>query len=87
MPSTTMFSPAAAISIPRAESGAILARIGDDVVGGKQPEHRIRIVAKQEKCRQADGGRGVASDGFGDDLLRTEASAAAAGWRGAGRRW
>ena len=40
------------------------------MVGGKQTEHRIGIVTKQKKCRQANGGRGVASDRLGDDLLR-----------------
>ncbi len=36
---------------PSAESRAILGRVGDDVIRGKQAEHRIGIVTKQEKCR------------------------------------
>src|ERR1019366_6094032 len=34
-----------------AESSAVLGRVGDDVIGGKQTEHRIGIVTEQKKCR------------------------------------
>ena len=55
-----------------AESRAILSRIGDDVIGGKQAKHRLGIVTKQKKCRQSNRGSGVASGGLGDDLLRVK---------------
>src|SRR6267154_783123 len=32
-----------------AESSAVLGRISDDVIGGKQTEHRIGILTKQKK--------------------------------------
>ncbi len=34
-----------------AESSAVLRKVGDDVVGGKQTKHRIGIMTEQEKCR------------------------------------
>jgi hypothetical protein len=40
------------------------------VVGGKQAEHRIWILTKQQKCGQSDRGSRVAADGLGDDLIR-----------------
>src|SRR6266536_375591 len=45
-----------------AQRGAVLIGIGDDVVGWKKAEHSVRIVPQQEKRREADGGRGIASD-------------------------
>src|ERR1700674_4798461 len=52
------------------ESSAVLGGVVDDVIGGKQTKHRLGIVAKQEKCRQTNGGRCIASGRLGDDLLR-----------------
>src|SRR5580704_15973285 len=52
-----------------AESSPVLGRTGDDVIGGKQTEHRLGIVTKQEECRQSNRGRCIAPDGLSDDLL------------------
>src|ERR1700677_167563 len=52
-----------------AEGRAVLSGLGDHVVGGKQTEYGVRILTKQNECRQANGRSGVASEGLSNDLL------------------
>ena len=42
------------------------------MIGGKQADHSIGIAVQQNECRQPDGGRRVAPDGFGENLLLVE---------------
>ncbi len=56
--------------------GAALGRIEeggnvtDDVIGGKHQEHRVRILGGDDQSGDGGGGRGVAAEGFENDVAR-----------------
>ena len=43
--------------------------VGDDVVGGKDAQHRVGVLALDEEGGQSAGGSGVAGHRLADDLL------------------
>jgi len=43
--------------------------VADHVIRGKHPDDRIRILAFDQKCCEANGWRGIACGGFGEDLF------------------
>ena len=51
-----------------AQVALVGARVVDDVVGGEDGEDALRVARGDERGGERDGGRGVASDGFGDDV-------------------
>src|SRR5258707_3182716 len=55
-----------------AESRAVLGRMGNALMEGKQTDHRLGIVTKQKKRRQSNRGRCIAPGGLSDDLLRVK---------------
>ena len=74
------------------ESGAndvaIARGLRDDVIGGENGHQRVgRRGPQKMNGGKADGGCGVAADGFGEDVRERRRSATGAGPRRLARRW
>ncbi len=55
-----------------AESFTVVLGVANYMVGWEKAEHRFRIRVQHQKCRQADGGRGITANRLGQDLFGIE---------------
>ena len=59
-----MFSLAAAILTTTFDGRRISILVGDHVIGREHTDHRIRMLAQQQKCRESNGRRAIPTDRF-----------------------